>query len=226
MKDDESFEEKSSSIKVPSARSIYDEFFTTYTVQPFQNKVSMVVIMADRGSRLQKNDLSDFTTLKKSLKMLKEIVDLLAKKMCHGDLLPHNFVIDRIANTLHIIDLDEGDIDEVPRREIPENTDENMKWFSALQYPNPLRNGNKELYTKVQFAAAFLMLTGTIKSEINDEDSKHLVKIEQLAAKLGRKLVAADTAAPLTKAFAVADIAGAINSIDKKINILLGVEDE
>ena len=45
------------------------------------------------------------------------MVDLLAKKMYHGDLLLHNFVLDRATETLHAIELDEGGIYEVPRRE-------------------------------------------------------------------------------------------------------------
>ena len=221
MKKYSRFEEKPSSIKDPNTPSFCEEFFKTYIVEPFQDKVSMVVIMADRGSTLHENELSDFTTLKKLLKPLKETVDLLAKKMCHGDLLPHNFVIDREANTLHIIDLDEGGIADVPRREMPANTDEDSKWFFALRYPNPLRDGNRELYTKVQFAAAFLMLTKNLEL---DELEKLLV----VATDLGNELVQADTSETRAwhKGNIPESILGHINLIDKKVNEFLGIQNE
>ena len=83
--------------------SIYHEFFKTYIVAPFQNKFSLVIIMADRGSRLSENE-PEFETTKERLKELKVMVDLLANKMCHGDLLSHNFVLDSKTDTLHIIE--------------------------------------------------------------------------------------------------------------------------
>ena len=127
-----------SNIADSSTTSIYDEFFTTYIIPPFHNKVSMVVIMADLGSRLEEGDLSDIAKLKERLKELKKTVDMLAKKMCHGDLLPHNFVLDHLTDMLHIIDLDEGGIDDVPRREWSENCNDVIdedKWFLPLRYP-------------------------------------------------------------------------------------------
>ena len=60
------------------------------------------------------------------------MVDLLAKKMYHGDLLLHNFILDRATETLHAIELDEGGIYEVPRRETLANIEgvsDDKKWF-------------------------------------------------------------------------------------------------
>ena len=143
--------------------------------------------------------------------------------MLFRSLLPHNFVIDRTTNTLHIIDLDEGGVNIVPRREMPaKNTNENLKWFIALQYPNPLREGNRELYTKIQFTAAFLLLTK--KFELDQELAELLV----VATDLGNILLTADTPGARVwhkNKIEKSGILGQITLIDKKINMFLGVED-
>ena len=199
---------------------IYHEFFETYIVEPFQNKFSLVIIMADRGSRLPERE-PHFETTRKRLNELKIMADLLAEKMCHGDLLSHNFVLDS-TGTPHIIDLDEGGIDEVPRRETTANIEgatENNKWFLALRYPNALREGHRVLYTKVQFAAAVLSLVPI------DVLNSELLDLVKQAKTLGEALYSVDAEIVYNQFIEEVpdDISILISSIDKEVKKFLRV---
>ena len=197
--------------------SIYREFFKTYIVEPFQNEDSLVIIMVDRGSRLPKNE-PEFETSRERLKNLKIMVDLLANKMCHGDLLSHNFVLDRTTNTLHIIDLDEGGINVVPRRETTANIEgvtEDNKWFLALRYPNALRT-HRVLYTKLQFAAAVLSLVPI--AVLN----KDLTALVEKATLLGKALILKDGRSTQNQFLQVpGNIRTSIDSIDAEVDEFL-----
>ena len=134
-------------------------------------------------------------------------------------ILTNNFVLDSTTKRLHLIDLDEGGIYDAPRRNL--STDRHGgKWFSALQYPNLLRHDNRELYTKVQFAAAVLALAPE-----SAWDCEHVDLVKQ-AKVLGEYFLAKDTsnAKPRHESFREEGICDMIKKMDEMVNKFLGVD--
>ena len=139
------------------------------------------------------------------------------------DLLPHNFVLDSTTDTLHVIDLDEGGINNVPGRERPasfKHESDDSKCFLALRYPNLLQKGNRELYTKVQFAAAVLELA-SISVLTDKKDLLNFQHLREKAKELGNIWVVAD--APEADLDEIPTLySDLIQSIDEKVDAFLG----
>ena len=75
----------------------------------------------------------------------------------HGDSLPHNIVYNAGSGILVLIDYDEGIVGSSAHKRIVEEDEETL--FPYLRYPNFLRAWrNRQLYTKVQLVASFLLL--------------------------------------------------------------------
>ena len=101
----------------------------------------LIVVMADRGARIEKKLSSReevITLLTPFMKYMEEMVGV----MFHGDFLPHHFVMDALG-TLHVIDHDEGGVDEVGRRAL-DYKDKETDWYAVIRYPNALRYDTTE----------------------------------------------------------------------------------
>ena len=113
----------------------------------------------------------------------------LSQHLPHGDVLPHNLVVDPTSGKMTLIDIDEGVAKRVGEDRIVQRENsyfhDDQNWFVALSYPNPLRR-DASLYTKTQLLASFLMLTTRMTVP-----AQYAPKIDSLVAKakhLGEKL--------------------------------------
>lgn len=135
-----------------------DDFLKTYIISPSMDDNVMVVVMADRGERLQgKMESINKTEMMRLCRGLRKYMEAMVKETFHGDFLSHNFLLTTPVTgdekKLVVIDHDEGGIDSVTKRHCPKNP----TWQDVIQYPNALRKNNKE-YTRIQFAFSLLQL--------------------------------------------------------------------
>ena len=142
------------------------DFFRTYIADPFSDDDCLIVVMADRGTRIE-DKLGSPEEVRSLVNPLKCYMGEMVQFMFHGDFLPHNFLKDA-SGSLAVIDHDEGGIGEVGRRAVD---CANASWHSIIRYPNALRFNRKE-YTQIQFAAGLLQLVAT---EVAISDLKGLV---------------------------------------------------
>lgn len=125
------------------------DFQRTYIAAPFSDNHRLVVIMSNRGTRIEEK-LNSSDELKTLMSPMKSYAEEMAEVMFHGDFLPHNFLRDENGTSLCLIDHDEGGIGK-------RAFEKDAHWSSFLRCPNGLRHNCKE-YTEVQFAASLLQL--------------------------------------------------------------------
>lgn len=156
----------------------------TYVKKPFFVWAFGLVLMHDRGSRLRDVTLPfDKKTCSEFSKICKTAI-FLSQHLPHGDVLPHNLVVDLASKEMTLIDIDEGVAaeeeesceDRIVQRENSYCNDD-QDWFIALSYPNPLRT-DASLYTKTQLLASFLLLTTRTKTS-----AQYTARIESLVEK-------------------------------------------
>lgn len=186
-----------------------EDFFRTYIADPFSDDHCLIIVMADRGTRIE-GKLGSLEELRSLLNPLKSYVDEMVQFMLHGDFLPHNFLKDA-TGTLVVIDHDEGGIGEVGRRAFDNYA--NASWHSIIRYPNALRFNRKE-NTQIQFAAGLLQLVAT-------ELSSNLHGLVDAAKRLGVSLkkyeMKINKRPPMPRGEIEAEVAGLIAEVNLQV---------
>jgi hypothetical protein len=210
-----------------ATKSLSHEALSIYPVKPFTSVSFALLIMKNRGQRIEKSLFQSFPEFQRAFLHVKNIAeDLTEMSLAHGDVLPHNLLFDSRDSLLHVIDMDESSRDnDIPRRIVQYNENKGPDWFVALTYPNALRKEG-DSYTKVQLAASFLQLSSLfhpsqLPNEVSNLVSNAIVLGESLCD--WDKQNAEDDTSELQNEKKLKPIWSQVNAVSRSLDAALGL---
>jgi hypothetical protein len=177
-----------------------DSILRTYPFWPYTRDNIGVAVMHDRGYPIMSVLIFDKASIALTgFQAVMKTAIFLSTCLPHGDVLPHNIVVDDNSNDMALIDLDEGVIAttasgkvELPKQKNAYNNDNN-DWYLALNYPNVFC-GDAVGYTKVELIASFvyLMTEKVNMAKVSGRLISSFKDICERAEDLGRKIYDVD----------------------------------